>query len=171
VLFRSLAVIVWAAWPSGEPTEENAGEQAAQKSAVSKQLLALEQQPEPGDGGRRTVHGRVVDAKGNPVPGAKVETWREAVLLTTQCAVCNASLIDDNDTETARALMEAMRSGKLSRKVIAETVAGPEGKFEIQSPTGPATLFASTGSQDGWVDLDEEDDEVELKIDPMFINL
>src|SRR4029077_10135469 len=102
---------------------------------VSKRLPAREDAPEPGDGGRRTVHGRVTDQAGNAVAGAKVEVWREAALLTTQCSVCNPSLIDDPDSEVARQLMEAIKGGKLSRKVIAETVTGPDGKFEIQSPT------------------------------------
>lgn len=165
-----LAVIVWAAWPSGDGTDEGkTADEASEKSAVSKQLAALEDAPEAGDGGRRTVHGQVLDHAGNPVAGAKVEVWREPPVLSTNCSVCNAALIDDTDSEVARQLMEAIKSGKLSHKVIAETVAGPDGKFEIQAPTGETTLYASDGSQDGWMDFGDDEDELELSVEPMRV--
>ncbi len=162
-----LVVIAWAAWPSDTELPPAPADETAAQPKLEQQLAALEQTASTGDGGRSTVHGTVVDGDGNPVPAARVEVWRAAAVLTATCSVCGSALIDDNDPKVGRELMEMIRSGKLARKVIAETVAGPDGAFDLEVPNEQLTFHASTaGGSSGEVERDADEEEVEVAVAP-----
>lgn len=111
------------------------------------------------DAGVGRVTGRVLN-EGQPAVGVRVRAFSsEPDVTQLECAVCESPVLSCGHHTTVRKLIDGIRANTWAPpKPLAETITGPDGRFEFEALPLDALLYATLGDRwaEEWAEAEGE---------------
>ncbi|MDP1828488.1 MAG: carboxypeptidase-like regulatory domain-containing protein [Archangium sp.] len=148
--------------PDMPPPEDPSGQ-------LDRPFVHVQTDEEAFDAGVGRVAGRVVDANGTPVSGARVRLYAGGPEIEDlECGVCHLAVLDCEDHSTIRRVIQGVRDGTLRAAApIAEVLTDAEGRFVFEDAPLGGEVVALSGQFSAEASCDSE--AVELILEPALV--